>query len=465
MDFTGADEIMGELRRVHFAADKATILVALHSVQRLRGFLDAAEIDLAHRLNDLTHNAPAELATATQRSRHAGDRVYARAAALAAVPSFAALLEAGRLQGAHVDTVAKVRRTVEAKHASAFAAALPEIVASAASSHATPDDLARTLNRTARALENDNGMTRFTQQRRDTALHTWTDKRTGMFRLSGRFDPLSGLMLHGHLQAMVAALFAERVPSTCPTDPGAKQDHLRALALLALIMQQQPVGLTVVPDNATSSSDSSDSSFGEGEGEDNGANDANRSDVGTDDEFDEWASFFRTGPSRLGRPEIVVVVDARQTTLDANGNKPVIDWGLPVELPPRVLEDLFARADAHPIIVHNGIVLHAPGDMNLGRSTRLASRAQRRALRAFYPTCAVPGCGVAFEFTKPHHVHYWENGGTTDLHNLIPVCGEHHHAVHDGGWRLSLQPDRTLTITYPDGGVQTTGPPPRIRAA
>ena len=183
MDFTGADEIMGELRRVHFAADKATILVALHSVQRLRGFLDAAEIDLAHRLNDLTHNAPAELATATQRSRHAGDRVYARAAALAAVPSFAALLEAGRLQGAHVDTVAKVRRTVEAKHASAFAAALPEIVASAASSHATPDDLARTLNRTARALENDNGMTRFTQQRRDTALHTWTDKRTGMFQI------------------------------------------------------------------------------------------------------------------------------------------------------------------------------------------------------------------------------------------------------------------------------------------
>ncbi len=311
MDFSGPDEIMGELHRVNFAAaDKSTILSALTSVQRLRGFLDAVEIDLAHRLNVLTHNAPAELATATQRSRHAGDRVYARAAALAAVPSFAALLEAGRLQGAHVDTVAKVRRTVEAKHASAFAAALPEIVASAASSNATPDDLARTLNRTARALENDDGMTRFTQQRRDTALHTWTDKRTGMFRLSGRFDPLSGVMLHGHLQAMVAALFAERVPSSCPTDPGAKQDHLRALALLALTMQQQPVGLAVVPDNATSSSDSSDSSFGEGE--DNGANDANRSNVGTDDEFDEWSPFFRGGPTRFGRPEIVVVVDARQ---------------------------------------------------------------------------------------------------------------------------------------------------------
>ena len=461
MDFTGADETMGELRCMHFAAaDKSAILSALAWVQRLRGILDAIEIEAASRLNALTHNAPAELATATQRSRHAGDRVYARAAALALVPSLAEPLQSGRLQGAHVDTIAKVRRTVEVKHASAFAAALPEIVASAASSNATPDDLARTLNRTARALENDNGMTRFTQQRRDTALHTWTDRRTGMFRLSGRFDPLSGVMLHGHLQAMVAALFAERVPSTCPTDPGAKQDHLRALALLALIMQRQPVGLTVVPHNATSSLDSS---FGDGE--DNSASDAKGSDVRTDDSFDEWASFFPAGPGRLGRPEIVVVVDARQTTLDANGNKPAIDWGLPVELPPRVLEDLFARADAHPIIVHNGIVLHAPGEMNLGRSTRLASRAQRRALRAFYPTCAVPGCGVAFEFTKPHHVHYWEHGGPTDLANLLPLCSKHHHAVHDRGWKLTLRPNRHLTITHPGGGVQTTGPPPRIRAA
>ncbi len=466
MNLIGADEIIGDLRRLNLAAVTApAVLGALSGVQRLRGILDSAEISLAHRLNDLTHNAPADLAAATQRSRHSGDRVYVRAATLAAVPSLTEPLQAGRIQGAHVDTVAKILRTVDEQHAAQFSALLPDLVADAASSNATPDDLARALNRAARALENDDGMTRFTRQRRDTALHTWTDKRTGMFRLSGRFDPLSGVVLHGHIQAMVAALFAERVPSTCPTDPGAKQDHLRALALLALIMQQQQsVGLTVVPDNAAASPDSSDSSFGEiGRNCDADA-DSSHAGAGKGD-LDEWSTFFRGGPSRLGRPEIVVVVDARQQTLDANRGSPVVDWGLPVELPPQALEDLFQRADAHPVIVHNGVVLHASGEIDLGRTTRLASRAQRRALRALYPTCAVPGCCVAYEFTKPHHVHYWEHGGPTDFANLLPVCSKHHHAIHEGGWKLTLQPNRHLTIALPDGTILTTGPPTRFRAA
>ncbi len=103
--------------------------------------------------------------------------------------------------------------------------------------------------------------------------------------------------------------------------------------------------------------------------------------------------------------------------------------------------------------------------MNLGRTTRLASRAQRRALCALYPTCAVPGCCVAYEFTKPHHVHYWEHGRPTDLHNLLPLYSKYHHCAHEGGWSFTLQANRTLTITRPDGTILTTGPPRRLRAA
>ncbi len=484
MDSTAADEIMSELRRMHLAAaDKPIILSALAGVQRLRGILHAIEIEAARRLHDLVHNAAAELAAATQRSRHAGDRVYARVATLAGVPSLTEPLKTGRIQAAHVDTVAKVMGTVEDKHASDFAAALPDLIEAAASSNMTPDDLARTVNRAARALENDGGDSRFHQQRRDTALPTWTDKRTSMFRLSGRFDPMSGVLLHNPIQAMLAALFAEEVPSTCPTDAAAKQDHLRALALLDLTLQMPRTGLSLVPDAA----ESGGQQFGdpnpnhEGDAHNAGTTDTRGSDDATnhndtnsasaahgtdrDDGFDEWSTFFRRGPSRLGRPEIVVVVDARQQTLDANGGTPVVDWGQPVKPPPRALEDLFQRADAHPVIVHNGVVLHAPGETDLGRTTRLASRAQRRARRALYPTCGLPGCCVAFEFTKPHHVHYWEHGGPTDLANLLPVCSKHHHAIHEGGWKLTLRPDRHLTITLPDGTILTTGPPPRIRAA
>jgi hypothetical protein len=78
-----------------------------------------------------------------------------------------------------------------------------------------------------------------------------------------------------------------------------------------------------------------------------------------------------------------------------------------------------------------------------------------------YPTCAIPGCPVRYEDCRIHHVTWWDHGGRTDLNDLVPLCSQHHHAVHDLDWQLTLRPDRTLTITYPDGTRQTTGPPPR----
>jgi hypothetical protein len=107
--------------------------------------------------------------------------------------------------------------------------------------------------------------------------------------------------------------------------------------------------------------------------------------------------------------------------------------------------------------------VHAPGQLDLGRTTRLANRAQRRALRALYPTCALPGCQVRYDACDIHHVIWWEppHLGPTDLDNLLPTCSRHHHAIHDRGWQLELTPDRTLTVTYPDGTRVTTRPPMR----
>ncbi len=55
-----------------------------------------------------------------------------------------------------------------------------------------------------------------------------------MWCLRGEFDPETGLILDGRLRAMVDTLFHDTVPETCPTDPVLKQQHLRALALVAL---------------------------------------------------------------------------------------------------------------------------------------------------------------------------------------------------------------------------------------
>ena len=98
----------------------------------------------------------------------------------------------------------------------------------------------------------------------------------------------------------------------------------------------------------------------------------------------------------------------------------------------------------------------------LGRTYRTANRAQRRALRVLYRTCAF--CETAFDHCQIHHVHWWEHGGSTDIDNLLPLCNKHHHLVHEGRWHIDLARDRTLTLTLPDGTVRVHGPP-RARAA
>jgi hypothetical protein len=101
----------------------------------------------------------------------------------------------------------------------------------------------------------------------------------------------------------------------------------------------------------------------------------------------------------------------------------------------------------------------ATGDrLQMGRDIRLANREQRRALRAMYRSCAHPGCPVPFADCFIHHVTPWEHDGLTDLNNLLPLCGRHHHQVHEGGWRLTIDPARTLTWHQPGGRLDTHTP-------
>jgi len=161
---------------------------------------------------------------------------------------------------------------------------------------------------------------------------------------------------------------------------------------------------------------------------------------------------------RPGKPEVVVVIDHTQPGPDG---KPAIDWGLPVELPEQILADVVARANTYTLAVRNGVVVDAGGDMDQGRASRQPNRAQRRALRGLYTTCAIPGCCVRYARTKLHHVIWWRHGGPTNVDNLLPLCELHHQTVHHDGWLLQLTRDRQLTVTLPDGQVMTTGPPKR----
>lgn len=388
-------------------ADRSAVLDALSGVRRLRSWLDSAEMRLAGMLEPLSPEPEADNARASKVSKNRAKRPFARKRVADQAPGFGDALDQGDISGEHLDALAKALAAAP-EHLRSELARRAEALLSLACM-CTADEFADLLRDEAAQLEGDDGTDRLERQRRATRLRKWVDRATGMFRMSGEFDPETGVLLSARIQATLDALFAEQTPATCPDDPLEKQQHLAALALVELVKGEAPAA---------------------------------------------------------GRPEVVVVVEAGPVEPEAERPpRPVsVDWGLPVELPTRVLADLMGTADVKVVVVRNGVVLHAPGVLDLGRSTRVANRAQRRALRAMYHGCAIPGCDVHFQFCKIHHVHWWRHGGTTDLHNLLPLCVRHHTAVHHEGWVVQLDAQRRLTVTLPDGTVRSTGPPGR-RAA
>jgi len=103
-----------------------------------------------------------------------------------------------------------------------------------------------------------------------------------------------------------------------------------------------------------------------------------------------------------------------------------------------------------------------------GRATRTVSRRLRRALEHRDHCCAVPGCG-ATRGLHAHHIRHWEDGGPTELENLVLVCPFHHRAHHRGDITITGPAD-TLTVTDSDGQELSaaslahppTGPPPDV---
>ncbi len=72
-------------------------------------------------------------------------------------------------------------------------------------------------------------------------------------------------------------------------------------------------------------------------------------------------------------------------------------------------------------------------------------------------TCQFHGCGND-HWLQVHHIVHWSQGGRTDLHNLILLCGFHHRFVHENGWHITTTDDRTFQFRKPD---RTLYPPPK----
>jgi hypothetical protein len=381
-------------------ADEPAVTRGLTDVRRHRGWLDSMEVAAARRLAELAETSPSMFpervaADAGRVSLPEASKSFDRAKTTAAIPQMGTALERGETSGGHVDVVTRAMRQLTPDERGQLADRGDELALAA--SQLSRDEFGRMVRSEIRRIHTDDGIDRLQQQRRNTRLRTWLDRDTGMWCLRGEFDPETGALFESRLRNTIESLFHDHQPDTCPTDPLAKQDHLRALALVALTTGG--------------------------------------------------------GARSSGRIDMSVLIDA-ETLLHGEHPQTVIDCGLPCDLPVETLRRWACCSEITPIIVGaDGVSLY------LGRDSRTANRAQRRALRGMYRCCAVPGCSVGFDNCQIHHLRWFRNLGNTDICNLLPVCHKHHHLVHEGGWHLALDGRRNLTVTYPDGSIMTTGPP------
>jgi 5-methylcytosine-specific restriction protein A len=173
---------------------------------------------------------------------------------------------------------------------------------------------------------------------------------------------------------------------------------------------------------------------------------------------DAWVDIFRfyldhhdVVPSNRHRPHVNVVIDLDDLE-HRHGHASLLD-GAPLDS--ATTRQLLCDATIHRHVTDGpGVVL------DHGRGTRTATNAQWNALIIRDRGCRFPGCDRKPAWCEAHHVVPWEDGGPTDMDNLVLACSRHHHLVHQPGWQLKRLPDGTVEVTTPTGRHLTSHPPP-----
>ena len=399
----------------------------LDGSRRARAVLDAFDAQIAGLLHESTIRVGTHergipqvelVAHGGMTRREAGD-VMRRVLVIEDAPVVGDALAAGELSAGHVDAISRgLKIAGDAKNA--FLGLVPGLV-EAASGMSVPE-FAAEVNRAAKGVVTDGGLSVFEDQRRSTYLKIWNDAN-GMVNVRGMFDPEIGSILQSRVNTQVEVMFhsGDREVPVVHHPWVEPNDYRRAHALIALLADDHEdctrSGGRVSPRSATSRTAGS-----------------------------------RTATSRSGglcRSDVVVHIDLETLTnglSESSTHRTAFGADLPVETIRRIACD----ANIIPLVL-NG----AGMPLDIGRSQRLASAAQRRALEATHDTCAFDGCAVAFHACQIHHVEYWESGGSTDLTNMVPLCSKHHHAAHEGGWTLTLKPGTHQLDARPPNRILT----------
>ena len=291
-----------------------------------------------------------------------------------------------------------------------------ELVAAAAGEDT--DATRRRVQRAEAEHSVETSMERFERQRKARGAG-WRRDHEGMLRLWAKLDPDTG----AHVEAALEALRREYWIDDKQVRNGRRTPAQRDADVLAYAL----AGLTCTDADAAAVRRLHARAQG-------------------DDRPDESAD----PPRRLPPAQISVLIglDALRGHTDQMG---LTDAG--VELAPEIVRRLACDAQIIPII------LDGPGgSADAGRTRRTVSPRLRRLLVARDRHCRWPGCHEPPSRCDAHHVWHWLDGGPTDLDNLVLLCHRHHHFVHQHGYKMIPQPDRTWTAVQAPRPEPTPAP-------
>jgi hypothetical protein len=386
------------------AMSREQLAAHLTNLQVVRSWVDVAEVRATRRTSQLeaagqSESAAAMAAREGRRSSKDARIVSDRSAVCDDMPSFESALDMGDVTAGHVDAVANAARNLNEPAKAELIDCSAALVAQAATMGV--DAFERSVRNQARAitarLASGSDADELDEKRRRSSVKRWVDKLTGVHHTHLELDPLRDEQMWAVIDKQLAT---ERQQDGNGKTPWAQ------MKVNAVVHAITKAAATVTDGEAN----------------------------------DQY------------RPEISVLIDWQTLLNDAHSGG-VCETVNGVPLPVSTVRRLCCDAHVLPLVLGGaGQILDA------GRTRRGTNRAQRRALAGMHRGCAFPDCTVAFDACRIHHVEWWwKHKGPTNIDNLLPLCEQHHHLVHEGGWTLTMTSDRVATWARPDNTAHWTG--------
>ena len=141
---------------------------------------------------------------------------------------------------------------------------------------------------------------------------------------------------------------------------------------------------------------------------------------------------------RVRGPRLLLIADYDVVSRELRNGR--LGDGTPI--PVEEIRDLACQSDILPAIFKG-----VSQPLDLGRSRRTASPAQRVALVARDKACV--GCGATSNWCQAHHIIPWAAQGNTDIDDMVLLCSRCHHKVHDDHWVVRRKPSGNYHLKPP----------------